>query len=73
MIARIIVFPKLGEREDWGEYEFVALPTTGERLSATREGALHHLRILEIFHISHNPQAGDPAAEVRIIAAPRRP
>ena len=72
MMARIIVFPELGVREDWGEFEFVALPSVEDRVSAVHDGALRHLSVLEIFHLPRNPRAPNEQPEVRIVAAPRR-
>ncbi len=71
MIGRIIVFPELGLREDWGEFEFVMIPREGDSVAATYEGDTRYLSVLQIYHLPCARAGHGGAAEVRVIAAPK--
>lgn len=36
--------------QDWGNYEFMALPSPGDRIAAHYEGQLHYLTVLCAHH-----------------------
>lgn len=36
--------------QDWGEFEFLGLPSPGDRIAATYEGGTHYLTVLCVHH-----------------------
>lgn len=57
--------------QDWGSYEFIALPSPGDRIAARYDGDLHYLTVLCAHHrpiaMSDNERArelGRPHAEI---------
>lgn len=54
--------------QDWGAFEFVALPSPGDRVAVHHEDATHFLTVLCVHHrpvrIGGAPAADPPTAEV---------
>ena len=59
--------------QDWGEFDFLGLPSPGDRIAANYDGALHYR--LTVLCVHHRPVAkgrmeerggetGSPAAEI---------
>jgi hypothetical protein len=67
VVARVLVERGLNPigSEAWGEYEFLGLPSPGDRIAVSHEGEESYLTVL---CVHHHPTAlgseGEPAAEV---------
>ena len=49
---------------DWGSFDFLALPSPGDRLAVEHEGETHFLTVLCVHHQpSRIPDGGGPVAE----------
>lgn len=53
--------------QDWGEYDFLALPSPGDRISITREGKVNYLTVLCVHH-QPAPAAGGQAPSAHVVA-----
>lgn len=64
--AHLLVFrERTGTSEDWGEFQFLALPSPGDRIMVSREGAENYATVLAVHHSpSICGSGGKPAAEV---------
>ena len=49
--------------QEWGEYEFLGLPSPGDRIAARYAGDLHYLTVLCVHHRPVAMQAGDSGQE----------
>jgi len=50
--------------QDWGTFNFLALPSPGDRLALEHEGARHFLTVLCVHHKpARVPDGGDPTVE----------
>lgn len=38
------------QSQDWGEYEFVSLPSPGDRVAANYDGGMHYLTVICVHH-----------------------
>lgn len=38
------------QSEDWGEFDFLALPSPADRVKVEREGATHYLTVICVHH-----------------------
>ena len=38
------------QSEEWGEFDFMALPSPGDRLTVPREGETHYLTVICVHH-----------------------
>ena len=45
-----LVRGKAATSEDWGEHQFLALPSPGDRLMVERDGTEHYATVLAIHH-----------------------
>lgn len=36
--------------QDWGDYDFIAIPSPGDRIAAQYEGSVHYLTVLSVHH-----------------------
>ena len=51
--------------EDWGEHDFLALPSPGDRIAAPRDNEMHYLTVLCVHHQAVPTGAGSaPSAQV---------
>lgn len=57
--------------QDWGDYEFLGLPSPGDRIAANYEGDLHYLTVLCVHHRpiakageERTREFGSPGAEI---------
>ena len=50
--ARLLVErgPVRAPSQDWGHYEFVSLPSPGDRVAAYYDGASHYLTVICVHH-----------------------
>lgn len=50
--ARLLVERGLGRgpSQNWGMFEFLALPSPGDRIAALFDGQLHHLTVISVHH-----------------------
>lgn len=54
-----------GPSEDWGEYEFLSLPSPGDRVMVDRDGQENYLTVLCVHHqFARRGSSAQPAAEV---------
>jgi len=61
----IMVRGKGSISEDWGEFEFLALPSPADRIMVVREGAENYGTVLAVHHYPCVAGSGDkPSAEV---------
>jgi hypothetical protein len=51
------------QSEDWGELDFLALPSPADRISVERDGQTHYLTVLCVHHQPVDP-GGAPSAAV---------
>ena len=49
--------------EDWGELEFLQLPSPGDRIAADRDGEVNYLTVICVHHQPAAP-GGAPSAQV---------
>lgn len=51
-VAKLLVERGVGRApsQDWGELEFLALPSPGDRIAVPFDGALHHLTVISVHH-----------------------
>lgn len=59
------------QSQDWGDYEFVSLPSPGDRIAAKYDGTTHYLTVICVHHRPRSLSAGEkldaagaPSAEV---------
>lgn len=53
------------QSEDWGDHDFVALPSPGDRIAAPRGNETHYLTVLCVHHqIVASAGAAVPSAQV---------
>lgn len=66
VVARLLVERgSLGSCEDWGLYDFLALPSPADRVMLNREGNDHYLTVLCAHHKpSAHGSTAEPSAEV---------
>ena len=50
--------------EDWGELEFLQLPSPGDRIAARREGEVNYLTVICVHHQPVAAGEGQPGAQV---------
>lgn len=64
--ARIIMLRgSSSEEEDWGEWEFLSLPSAGDRIMVRRDGAENYATVLSTHHNPCAAGSGEkPSAEV---------
>lgn len=56
---------KGGESEDWGAFDFLSLPSPGDRIMIQREGAENYATVLSVHHCPSPAGQGEmPTAEV---------
>ena len=48
------------QSEEWGEFEFLGLPSPGDRLTVSREGGTNYLTVLCVHHKPIARQGADP-------------
>ena len=68
-VARLLVERGVGRApgQDWGQFEFLALPSPGDRVAVQFQDALHHLTVISVHHrpIPIGKEAGStPSADV---------
>jgi hypothetical protein len=51
-VAKLLVERGVGRApsQDWGNHEFLALPSPGDRIAASFDGGLHHLTVISVHH-----------------------
>ncbi|MFB0613823.1 hypothetical protein [Aurantiacibacter poecillastricola] len=60
-----VVRGKGSDSEDWGPYDFVSVPSHGDRVMVTREGTENYVTVLSVHHYpTAHGQGGAPVAEV---------
>jgi hypothetical protein len=60
-----VVRGKSSVSEDWGEFEFLALPSPGDRIMVNREGAENYATVLAVHHCPRSPGSKEePSVEV---------
>lgn len=52
------------QSEDWGEFEFLALPSPGDRVKVDREEQVNYLTVICVHHAPAAPGAGEASAQV---------
>lgn len=61
----VMVRGKESVSEDWGEYEFLGLPSPGDRIMVKKEGAENYATVLAVHHYPCISGSGDkPSAEI---------
>ena len=61
----ILVRGKDAISEDWGDYEFVALPSPADRIMVSKEGAENYATVLAVHHFPCAAgSGGKPSAEI---------
>ncbi len=50
--------------EDWGEFEFLALPSPGDRVKVDREEQTNYLTVICVHHAPGAPGTGAASAQV---------
>ncbi|WP_323013301.1 hypothetical protein [Devosia sp.] len=70
-VARLLVERGMGRTpsQDWGEFDFLALPSPGDRIAASFDNALHHLTVISVHHkpvpiADQRPDKLSPQADV---------
>lgn len=55
-----------GPSQDWGMFEFLTLPSPGDRIAAPFDGQLHHLTVISVHHrpVAAGASSGVPEADV---------
>ena len=60
-----VVRAKGGESEDWGRFDFLSLPSPGDRVMIERDGAENYATVISVHHCPRPVgQDMDPTAEV---------
>ncbi len=59
--------------QDWGDYEFLGLPSPGDRIAAHYDGSLHYLTVLCVHHrpvatVAAGKSDQDDAPKAEIVA-----
>lgn len=51
-IAKLLVERGVGRApsQDWGDYDFLALPSPGDRVAVLFEADTHHLTVISVHH-----------------------
>jgi hypothetical protein len=53
------------QSEDWGEHDFLALPSPGDRIAVARGNEVHYLTVICVHHqIVPTGSGASPAAQV---------
>lgn len=61
----IMVHGKSGNSEEWGEFDFVSVPSPADRIVMRREGAENYATVLAVHHYPIVRGSGDnPIAEI---------
>lgn len=61
----LVVRGRVETSEDWGEFDFLALPSPGDRIMVSREGVANYATVLSVHHHPKIRGSGDrPSAEV---------
>lgn len=50
--------------EDWGRFDFLALPSPADRLAVERDGQTHYMTVLSVHHRPQPSAAAPPTAAV---------
>lgn len=54
--------------QDWGAYEFVSIPSPGDRVAAQYDGSTHYLTVISVHHkpvrLTDDSEAPQPSADV---------
>lgn len=72
-VARLLVERGVGRApsQDWGTFEFLALPSPGDRIAVPFDDALHHLTVINVHHrpVAVGAQRlGDMGAQADVVA-----
>lgn len=72
-VARLLVERGVGRApsQDWGAFEFLALPSPGDRIAVPFDDALHHLTVISVHHrpVPVGEQGPDgPEAQADVVA-----
>jgi hypothetical protein len=63
----VVVRGKAAEAEEWGEFEFLALPSPGDRLMVERDGEENYATVLAVHH-TPRPSGSNRAPTVEVVA-----
>ncbi|WFL76746.1 hypothetical protein P7228_12165 [Altererythrobacter arenosus] len=63
----IVVRGTANQSEDWGEYEFLALPSPADRVMVQREGAENYATVLAVHHYPRQAGSSDDST-IEIVA-----
>ncbi|RUT31084.1 hypothetical protein EMQ25_09405 [Arsenicitalea aurantiaca] len=69
-LARLIV-ERAGGRsgsQDWGAFDFLSVPSPGDRVAAPFEGDVHHLTVISVHHRPVAAGSASGAAEADVVA-----
>jgi len=54
--------------QDWGDFDFLGLPSPGDRIAALYDGSTHYLTVLCVHHrpvaVGKSDNQGSPKAEI---------
>lgn len=72
-VAKLLVERGFGRApsQDWGAFEFLALPSPGDRIAVPFDNALHHLTVISVHHRPvpvGAQQPGDMNAQADVVA-----
>ncbi|GGD48278.1 hypothetical protein GRI62_08180 [Erythrobacter arachoides] len=60
-----LVRGKAATSEDWGSYDFLALPSPGDRLMVDGEGNAHYATVIAVHHTPRSSGSNDqPTIEI---------
>ena len=61
----IVVRGRAGTSEEWGDFDFLAIPSLGDRIMVSREGVENYVTVLSVHHYPVTQGSGDtPTAEI---------
>lgn len=61
----IMVRGKASNSEEWGEFDFLSLPSPGDRVVLNRDGAENYATVIAVHHYPTIRASGDqPSAEI---------